>query len=61
MKVRTKKLHGNAYPPVYWKHPRRIYEPGERDRENLVAAGLVENVDETDSEEASSDAGAGES
>lgn len=49
MKVRTIRKHGNAHPPQYLKNPGRKYRLPDREAENLIASGLVEE-DEVDDE-----------
>ena len=57
MKVRTKKRHGNAFPPQHWKNPGRIYELPDVAGRNLVAAGLVEEVSPETGDDEGSDEG----
>ena len=50
MKVRTVRKHGNPFAPQYLKNPRRRYDVPQLVGRNLIAAGLVESVDEADGE-----------
>lgn len=42
MKVRTIRKHSNSFAPVYGKNIGRKYVAPDRDAQNLIAIGLVE-------------------
>ncbi len=48
MRVRTIRKHINSHPPKPTKNYGRIYEVSDRDGANLIAAGLVEKVRESE-------------
>ncbi len=42
MKVRTVRKHSNSHGAVFVKNPGRKYEAPDRDAQNLIRSGLIE-------------------